>query len=88
MGENRSLTQMKEHKKVGVYPHKTGVLPKKQRKKEKKIDQKNLCMQKRQKSCLLPFILGRRMHSYYHPFITDSPMTTPTVHAVVTTLEK
>lgn len=61
MGENRSLPQLKEHKKVGVYSHKTGVLPKKQRKKGKKNYQKNLCMQKRQKSCLLPFILGRRM---------------------------
>lgn len=57
------------------------------RSKEKKIDQKNVCMLKRQISCLLPFVLGRRMHSYYLPFITDNSMTTPTAHAVVTTLE-
>lgn len=31
IGENRSFPQLKEHRKVGVYSHKTGILPKKQR---------------------------------------------------------
>lgn len=74
---------MKEYRKVRVYSHKTGALPKKQKK--KKIRKIYVC--RKDKTCVLSSILGRRMHSCYFPFITDSPMTTPTVNAVITTLK-